>query len=564
MSTQQLISQLTDIVGQAHIITDAAKNEAYRSGYRFGTGNAIAVVRPATLLEFWNVLKACVAHDVIVINQAANTGLTGGSTPSGNDYDRDIVIINTMLMKNIQLINDAEQVVCFPGSTLNELENLLKPHEREPHSVIGSSCIGASVIGGICNNSGGALVHRGPAFTVMALFAQLNENGELELKNHLGIDLGETPEEILTNLQGHHYQRKDIQRDCGKGHDHHYCNHVRKVDEDSPARFNADPSRHYESSGSAGKLAVFAVRLDTFPLEKNTAVFYIGTNQIQTLNDIRRHMLANFEVLPISGEYIHRDAFDVAARYGKDTFWVIKKFGTHWLPKLFALKANVDRIAKKFSFLPHHLSDKFMQLLSKVMPEHLPKSLWAYRDKYEHHLIVKMGGKGVQEAREFLKTYFSDATKGGYFECNAEETQAAMLHRFAVASAAIRYRAIHEKEVEEIVALDVALRRNDNEWFEVLPPEIDNKISHKLYYGHFMCHVFHQDYIVKKGYDCEALEHDMLKLLDQRGAQYPAEHNVGHLYEAKPELRKFYKVLDPTNSFNPGIGKTTKKKHWVE
>lgn len=564
MSTQQLISQLTDIVGHAHIITDAAKNEAYRSGYRFGTGNAIAVVRPATLLEFWNVLKACVAHDVIVINQAANTGLTGGSTPSGNDYDRDIVIINTMLMKDIQLINDAEQVVCFPGSTLNELENLLKPHEREPHSVIGSSCIGASVIGGICNNSGGALVQRGPAYTEMALFAQLNENGELELKNHLGIDLGETPEEILTNLQGHHYQRKDIQRDCGKGHDHHYCNHVRKVDEDSPARFNADPSRHYESSGSAGKLAVFAVRLDTFPLEKNTAVFYIGTNQIQTLNDIRRHMLANFEVLPISGEYIHRDAFDVAARYGKDTFWVIKKFGTHWLPKLFALKANVDRIAKKFSFLPHHLSDKFMQLLSKVMPEHLPKSLWAYRDKYEHHLIVKMGGKGVQEAREFLKTYFSDDTKGGYFECNAEETQAAMLHRFAVASAAIRYRAIHEKEVEEIVALDVALRRNDNEWFEVLPPEIDNKISHKLYYGHFMCHVFHQDYIVKKGYDCEALEHDMLKLLDQRGAQYPAEHNVGHLYEAKPELRKFYKVLDPTNSFNPGLGKTTKKKHWVE
>lgn len=564
MSTQQLISQLTDIVGHAHIITDAAKNEAYRSGYRFGTGNAIAVVRPATLLEFWNVLKACVAHDVIVINQAANTGLTGGSTPSGNDYDRDIVIINTMLMKDIQLINDAEQVVCFPGSTLNELENLLKPHEREPHSVIGSSCIGASVIGGICNNSGGALVQRGPAYTEMSLFAQLNENGELELKNHLGIDLGETPEEILTNLQGHHYQRKDIQRDCGKGHDHHYCNHVRKVDEDSPARFNADPSRHYESSGSAGKLAVFAVRLDTFPLEKNTAVFYIGTNQIQTLNDIRRHMLANFEVLPISGEYIHRDAFDVAARYGKDTFWVIKKFGTHWLPKLFALKANVDRIAKKFSFLPHHLSDKFMQLLSKAMPEHLPKSLWAYRDKYEHHLIVKMGGKGVQEAREFLKTYFSDASKGGYFECNAEETQAAMLHRFAVASAAIRYRAIHEKEVEEIVALDVALRRNDNEWFEVLPPEIDNKISHKLYYGHFMCHVFHQDYIVKKGYDCEALEHDMLKLLDQRGAQYPAEHNVGHLYEAKPELRKFYKVLDPTNSFNPGIGKTTKKKHWVE
>ena len=564
MSVQQLISQLTNIVGTHHIITDPAKTEAYRSGYRFGTGNAIAVVRPATLLEFWNIIKACVEHDVIVINQAANTGLTGGSTPDGNNYDRDIVIINAMRIDGIQLINNASQVVCLPGSTLNELENQLKPFGREPHSVIGSSCIGASVIGGICNNSGGALVQRGPAYTEMALFAQLNEKGELELKNHLGIDLGETPEEILTNLQEKRYQVKDIQQDCGRGHDNHYCNHVRQVDEDSPARFNADPARHYEASGSAGKLAIFAVRLDTFPLEKETAVFYIGTNQTSVLNDIRRHMLANFEVLPISGEYIHRDAFDIAAKYGKDTFWVIKKFGTHWLPKLFALKANVDRIGKKFAFLPQHLSDKFMQTVSKFIPEHLPKSLWDYRDKYEHHLIVKMGGKGVQEAREYLKSYFADNTKGGYFECNAIETQAAMLHRFAVASAAIRYRAIHEKEVEDIVALDVALRRNDQDWFEVLPPEIDNKISHKLYYGHFMCHVFHQDYIVKKGFDCEELEHEMLKLLDKRGAQYPAEHNVGHLYEAKPTLKRFYKALDPTNSFNPGIGKTTKKKYWAE
>ncbi|EFA28684.1 D-lactate dehydrogenase [Haemophilus influenzae HK1212] len=107
-------------------------------------------------------------------------------------------------------------------------------------------------------------------------------------------------------------------------------------------------ARHYEASGCAGKLAVFAVRLDTFPLEKETAVFYIGTNQTSVLSDIRRHMLVNFEVLPISGEYIHRDAFDIAAKYGKDTFWVIKKFGTHWLPKLFSLKSNVDRIGKKF------------------------------------------------------------------------------------------------------------------------------------------------------------------------------------------------------------------------
>lgn len=562
MTTQQLISELTSIVGEKYIITDPSKNEEYRSGYRFGSGNALAVVRPATLIEFWKILNACVKANVIIINQAANTGLTGGSTPSGNDYDRDIVIINAMRIDGIQLINNAEQAVCLPGSTLNELENKLKPHGREPHSVIGSSCIGASVIGGICNNSGGALVQRGPAYTEMALFAQLNEKGELELKNHLGIELGTEPEEILTNLQERRYQRKDIQHNCGKGHDHSYCHHVRQVDEDSPARFNADPARHYEASGSAGKLAIFAVRLDTFPAEKQTAVFYIGTNQTTVLNDIRRKMLGEFSSLPISGEYIHRDAFDIAADYGKDTFWVIKKFGTHWLPKLFALKAKVDRVAKKLPFLPAHLSDKLLQWTGKCLPKHLPQKLWQYRDQYEHHLIIKMGGNGVEEARAYLQTYFTDKSKGGYFECNAEETQAAMLHRFAVASAAVRYRAIHENEVEDIVALDIALKRNESEWFEVLPQELDQQISHKLYYGHFMCHVFHQDYIVKKGYDCVKLEHDMLKLLDNRGAQYPAEHNVGHLYEAKPALRQFYQKLDPTNSFNPGIGHTSKKKHW--
>ncbi|VEJ20757.1 D-lactate dehydrogenase [Neisseria animaloris] len=563
MTATQLIQALTDIVGRQFIITDPAKTEPYRQGYRFGEGKALAVVRPGTLLEQWKILQACVEADVIVLTQAANTGLTGGSTPDGNDYDRDIVIVNTMRMDIIRPINNNEQVVCLPGATLNQLELLLKPLGREPHSVIGSSCIGASVLGGVCNNSGGALVQRGPAYTEMALFAQIDEQGKLHLINHLGIDLGETPEEILTNLQGHHYQQKDITRDAGKGHDHAYCNHVRQVDEPTAARFNADPARHYEASGCAGKLMVFAVRLDTFPLEKHTAVFYIGTNDTAELTDIRRAVLGGFQNLPVSGEYIHRDAFDMAAEYGKDTFWVIKQFGTHQLPKLFGFKAKVDRLGKKFKLLPAHFSDKALQFISKYLPEHLPQSLRDYRSRFEHHLILKMGGEGVDEARAFLKSYFAEKS-GAYFECSPEETQAAMLHRFAVASAAVRYRAVHDQEVEDIVALDIALRRNDDDWFERLPSEIDSKISHKLYYGHFMCHVFHQDYIVKKGHNCMDLEHQMLELLDQRGAQYPAEHNVGHLYEAKPALKQFYRQLDPTNSFNPGIGKTSKKKGWVE
>jgi D-lactate dehydrogenase (quinone) len=84
-----------------------------------------------------------------------------------------------------------------------------------------------------------------------------------------------------------------------------------------------------------------------------------------------------------------------------------------------------------------------------------------------------------------------------------------------------------------------------------------------MYCGHFFCHVLHQEYLVRRGEDLHAIEAAMLEILNARGAEYPAEHNVGHLYEAKPALRQFYRQLDPTNSFNPGIGKTPRKKHWA-
>lgn len=47
--------------------------------------------------------------------QAANTGLTEGSTPNGNDYDRDIVIISTLRLDKLHLLDKGEQVLAFPA-----------------------------------------------------------------------------------------------------------------------------------------------------------------------------------------------------------------------------------------------------------------------------------------------------------------------------------------------------------------------------------------------------------------------------------------------------------------
>jgi len=559
----ELINRLTTSVGSTYILTNPTKMEPFSKGFRFGSGSALAVVRPGSLLEIWQVLQVCVDANVAIIMQAANTGLTGGSTPDGDDYDRPIVIINTMRIDQIQLINDARQIIGLPGSTLFGLEEVLAPYGREPHSVIGSSCIGASIVGGVCNNSGGALVQRGPAYTELSLYAQIHDDGELELVNNLDIDLGTTPEEILANLEQQRYQAADITQSEKRASDNEYHERVREIDADTPSRFNNDGRRLHESSGCAGKLAVFAVRIDTYPIAAKQQVFYVGTNNAQVLATMRRDILSTFKTLPVSGEYLHRDCYEVSKKYGKDTFLVIDKLGSKYIPKLFGLKRTVDRLADRLPFLPKKMSDRVMQYLSYCWPNHLPKRMEAYSAQYSHHWILEMDNDGVDEARAYLQQFFETA-EGSYFECTPEESEKAILHRFVAGGAIGRYHIMNGQALGAMMTVDVALRRNDAVWFEELPPEVDALIADKFYYGHLFCHVMHQNYVLKKGVDAKQLKQQILASFDARGAEYPAEHNVGHEYPAKAELKSFYKALDPTNTFNPGIGKTSKLKHWSE
>ncbi len=563
VDTQSLIASMRDVVGQAYLLTDQAKKQPYTKGFRFGAGEALAVVRPGTLVEIWRVLKLCVESDVAVIMQAANTGLTGGSTPDGKDYDRPLVIISTMRIDDIQLVDNGKQIVGLAGSTLFGLEETLAPYGREPHSVIGSSCIGASIVGGICNNSGGALVKRGPAYTELALFAQIDANGNLSLINNLGINLGSEPEEILSNLENKRYKETDVQHPDARASDNEYNERVRDVDSDTPSRFNNDGRRLHDASGCAGKLAVFAVRLDTFPIPEKKQVFYVGSNDAAVFTKVRRDILYTFKNLPDSGEYLHRDCYDVSKKYGKDMFIVISKLGAKFIPKLFAFKRKFDAFTDSLGFLPNKMSDRVMQYMSYLFPNHLPKRMEEYRDKYQHHWILEMSNEGVDEAKAYLDAFFK-TNEGGYFECTEEEADKAILHRFVAGGAIGRYHVMHSKEVGAMMTIDVALRRNDPDWFEVLPKEIDDQIDTKLYYGHLFCHVMHQNYVLKKGADAKQLKGKILETFDARSAEYPAEHNVGHEYFAKDALKNFYRELDPTNSFNPGIGKTTKLKNWEE
>ncbi|WP_241607654.1 D-lactate dehydrogenase [Rosenbergiella australiborealis] len=562
LHTSAFLEGLSGIVGTKQVITDQDEKSFYTTGFRVGKGDALAVIIPQSLTALWQVLTLCVAQDVIILMQASNTGITGGSTPDGNDYDRPVVIISTRQLTGIQVIDNGQQVIAYPGSTLTELEEILRPLQREPHSVIGSSCIGASVIGGLCNNSGGSLIRRGPAFTEKSLYAQISEQGELTLINHLGIKLGDTPEEILRNLENKHFTIGDADDWQGKIWADDYAQKLRDTESDLPARFNGDKHYLHDSAGCAGKIIVFAARLATFPASSGTETWYIGTDDEKVLITLRRHLLQHLDHLPIQAEYIHANAFDMTLRYAKHMILAIRQLGPQSIPGLMKKKAMCDVRVKKIRWLPHNLTDRLIQGFNQVTPPLVAKRILEYRQRFHHHLIIKADSEQAPQLTSLLKQFFS-ANQGDYFVCDKKEAKDAFLLRFAVAGAAIAYcDYLGVDPNERLIAFDAALRRNDEQWLFDLPTHLQQQIQADACCGHFFCLVNHQDYVLKPGVDGKAFKQAVIDYIEQRGARYPAEHNVGHLYAAREDYQQHWHQLDPTNTCNPGIGKTSRRKFW--
>ncbi|MFJ3032397.1 D-lactate dehydrogenase [Rothia terrae] len=560
---QKALDEFKAIMGADKVLHAEHATRPFSKGYRFGGGALFAVLRPTSLVEVWKALQVCLEHDFMVIPQASNTGLTGGSGPGFQDYDRPIVLISTHLINRVHLINNAQEAISLAGTTLIQLTDALKPHEREPHSVIGSTSIGASVIGGIANNSGGSQIRKGPAFTREAIYARVNEQGSLELVNHLGISLGDDPEVALDRLQRGDWSPADVTAAPEDSKETEYAEYLRQI-EPSPARYNSNPKYLFEASGSAGKVMVFAVRTRTFPLEKSPTTFYIGTHTPRALEEIRRRFLSADMPLPIAAEYMGRSAFDLAEKYGKDTFVFLKYLSPAVQTRMFAFKTWANGVFSKVPGVGLTFADTVSQFIFDRFPAQLPKRLMDYRNRFEHHLILTVSDAQRAESEALLKDFFtSEKNLGEFFICTADEEKSANLNRFGAASAATRYAGVKRKELGELIPIDVALCRDDWDWLETLPPEIADQLDVAAYYGHFFCHVMHQDYVAKKGVDPHKLHDEIQELLEARGAKLPAEHNYGRLYRMPDAMVEHFKRLDPTNTFNAGIGGTSPKKNWA-
>ena len=63
-----ILNLLRSVCGNNNVITQNWRKYSYTNGWRFGKGNALAVVKPVNLTEIWNTLKVCVENNIIVIN----------------------------------------------------------------------------------------------------------------------------------------------------------------------------------------------------------------------------------------------------------------------------------------------------------------------------------------------------------------------------------------------------------------------------------------------------------------------------------------------------------------
>ena len=287
---------------------------------------------------------------------------------------------------------------------------------------------------------------------------------------------------------------------------------------------------------------------------QGTSVFYIGTNNVDELTEIRRHILGTSRTCRSPGNTsIARLRHRREVRQGHlpaDS----RAWHRRGLPTFFALKSRFDEFAERLGFLPSDLSDRVLRRRAGCSRSHLPRRMKDFRDRYEHHLLLQVSGDGIAEARGFLEGFFG--RRGWLLRVHSEEGKRSLP---ASLRRCRRRRALPRSpspEVEDIVALDIALRRNDQDWFETLPADLEDAIVQKLYYGHFFCHVFHQDYVCGRAMIAWpwSIACGPCSTSARRNTR-PSTMSATCIPQSR-QCRASSVALDPCNALNPGIGQT--------
>src|SRR5258707_6691551 len=107
ISSMKFRDLLTDIVGAGNVLTAAEDTKPYFTDWRKQYAAAAdCVVRPASTGEVSRVVALCVGENVAVVPQGGNTGLVGGSVPTGARREIVLSLSRMNRIRGLDALND--------------------------------------------------------------------------------------------------------------------------------------------------------------------------------------------------------------------------------------------------------------------------------------------------------------------------------------------------------------------------------------------------------------------------------------------------------------------------
>lgn len=555
-SQRGLTDQLIEAVGSGHV-----KRNYTQKGSRLGQGTSLAYVSPGTMREAIRALELCVAADVAVIPQGANTSLTGGSIARNADCDRPTVVINMRRLKTIMPIgSDGGKVLCFGGAGIFDLRTKMADQfKRDSHTILGSLFLNPSVAAGVAYGSGGTQIRKGPAWTERALYARITQTGEVEVVNKLGLRDGGDILGFLENREA--LALEDIDPVCKSPTSWpNYSRDLRKIDA-SVARYNAD-TRGLESNRSEGKVMILATVHDTFVNPERVQWVWVSCQDFATAHALKREVaLKAPDTMAKSCEYMNRPTCEGVDRGGRILIKMIDLVGMQRLEPLWNLKLMIESIPLPFTGI---ICDKFLYWFNGIIPRPLPPPIRELVQDYEHHVLMEFGEYSdgeVHRLREALDKFVDSRPHGTVkvHVCQGWEQERAMLFRFVVAPA---FRTFCIGKGLQGLSIDYALPKIGTEYPPM--PEKEYPLLSRWVYGHFGCNVYHEDLVYDTDIDVEAAKHVIKHSIEGTGGKLPAEHGHGTEYKAPTATQARWMKMDPLNIMNPGVGGTSSFKGYAD
>ena len=378
----------------------------------------------------------------------------------------------------------------------HQLEQFLQTHfpDRESHSILGSTFLNPTTAAGVAFGSGGTQCRKGPAYTERSLYLKVSTNKWqekiVETVNTLQIeglddddDRALPPGRARKAMDSSAYRVDTWSRWIQEGYERtmkytsskpkkhkplvashaaEYATKLCRRDSLSVSRYNADTSGP-DPCRSEGKVILLATVHDTFPKPQSTQTFWLGFDSLETALEFRRTVcLDNPTDLPVSVEYMDRDAFDVVDRSGRLLGNVIQLVGSSSpvVRQLWNWKVWIEALPVGAA---HNVVDRFLHFINPVVPAILPRPVRDIGRRMDHHVAMTVGDFGDGNMERLLDRLQKFAAAHGrdkiaVYECaSPREARALSAFRFVAAPA---FRTWCVGEGMQGYSVDYALPKN--------------------------------------------------------------------------------------------------------